>query len=98
MDCRQRLRTHLINTRGGVWEANEQSESGKDVGELNPEQPIFGPATLLFLGHRAPRLCSLVTPRGRPKSLVAPSASIYEMGSRLFLKAITGLFIVVTIA
>ena len=52
------------------------------MGEMNLEQPIFGPATLLFLGRRAPWLCSLVTPRGQPKSLVAPSTFIYEMGSR----------------
>ena len=50
------------------------------------EQPIFGLATLLFVGHRALRLCSLLTPRGQPKSLVAPSASIYEMTSSKFPK------------
>src|ERR1700722_16457361 len=45
------------------------------------ERPIFGPATSLFVGHRSLRTCSLLTPRGRPKSLAAPSAPIYEMAS-----------------
>ena len=44
---------------------------------------IFGPATSLFVGHRPIGACSLLTPRGRPKTLVAPSAAIYEMASMI---------------
>jgi hypothetical protein len=36
---------------------------------------------LLFVGHSPLWGCSLLTPRGRPKSLAVPSAPIYEMTS-----------------
>jgi len=70
--------------------------------EGKPERPIFGPATLLFVGRSPLQGCSLLTrglPKpcdfvsqrndvplrgkqcGRPKSLAAPSAAIYEMPS-----------------
>src|ERR1700756_1728963 len=42
-------------------------------------RPIFGPATALLVGHSPLRGCSLLAPCGRPKSLAAPSALIYEM-------------------
>src|ERR1700722_336429 len=77
----QVARSHLTNIRGGVSTANEPWKSAKLKRVCDSEQPIFGPATLLFVGRRALRLCSLLTPRGQPKSLVAPSASLYAMAS-----------------
>ena len=50
---------------------------------------IFGPATLLFVGHRAFWPCSLLTPRARSKPLAAPSALIYEMASNIIFPALT---------
>ncbi len=47
------------------------------------KRPIFGPATSLFVGRSPLWGCSLLTPRGRPKSLAVPSTVIYEMTSRL---------------
>jgi hypothetical protein len=77
----KKSRSDLINTRSGV-EAGETSKIMQNAGkERNWERPIFGPATSLFVGPRALRPCSLLTPRGRPKSLAAPSALIYEMTS-----------------
>jgi hypothetical protein len=73
--------SHLINTRSGV-EWGERKKMARNARKRNKrEQPIFGPVTSLFVGHRALGPCSLLTPRGRPKSLAAPSASIYEMTS-----------------
>jgi len=45
------------------------------------ERPVFGPAAALFVGRSPIGGCSLLTPCSRPKSLAAPSASIYEMAS-----------------
>jgi drug/metabolite transporter (DMT)-like permease len=47
------------------------------------DRPIFGLVTLLFVGHSPLWGCSLLTPRGQSKSLATPSASIYEMASRM---------------
>lgn len=38
----------------------------------------------LLVGHSPLRGCSLLTPRGRPKSLATPSVVIYEMPSNGF--------------
>ena len=57
------IRSHLINTRGGAWEENQKMQS-KNQWVKDTEQPIFGPATLLFVGHRALRLCFLLAPCG----------------------------------
>jgi len=53
------------------------------TGEGRPERlDSFVPATLLFVGRSPTAGMLLLSPRGRPKSLAAPSAAIYEMPSR----------------
>ena len=78
--------SHLINARGGAEKGQEVKKHIQNTGEWKRKRPIFGPATLLFVGRRALRLCSLLTPRGQPKSLAAPSAPIYEMTCKLCIR------------
>ena len=54
------------------------------------ERPIFVPATSLLVGRSPLRGCSLLAPRGRPKSLAAPSAAIFEMTPGIVISGLTG--------
>ncbi|MDB6066064.1 MAG: hypothetical protein JWR26_2272 [Pedosphaera sp.] len=71
-------RSHLINSRRGVGTGNEEWNrekkavgNGRSLGRLLRCSSVAAPL----------RGCSLLTPRIQPKSLAAPSASIYEMAS-----------------
>ena len=79
-----KLRSHLINTHSGVGKRKAGQNECRDKINSDTERPVFGPATALFVGHSPLWGCSLLTPCGRPKSLAAPSASIYEMASSDF--------------
>ena len=50
--------------------------------KANGKRQIFGPPTSFFVGGSPIWGCSPPRPRGRPKSLAAPSAPVYEMASR----------------
>jgi hypothetical protein len=71
--------SHLINTRSGVLSRKTRNVEEKSNRMKDGERPIFVPATSLIVGHSPLQGCSLLPPRGRHKSLAAPSAAIYEM-------------------
>jgi hypothetical protein len=53
------FRSRLINARSGV-ETGDRTKIMENAGKRrNGERRIFGPATSLFVGHRALRPCSL---------------------------------------
>ncbi len=74
--------SHLINTHSGVQPEGSMTETNKFLGKRRRSGGSF--ARL----HRCSSVTArrgdapYVTPRGRPKSLTAPSVPIYEMTSR----------------
>ena len=78
-----RVRSHLINARSGVNRTEMKLYGSRAAaGDLIKNGGSLG-RPLRYSSVTAPlRGCSLLTPRGRPKSLAAPSAPIYETASR----------------